>query len=78
MHKYVNGKRIDFTQEEIVARQQEEQTNLTQRVKDDILRQIQEIEILITPRRVREAILSSDTAWINTKEEEIVALRLQL
>ncbi len=78
MHKYINGQKVDLTTEEIAVREQEEQANLTQQVKDDILRQIQEIEILITPRRIREALLSGDTAWINTKEEEIVALRLQL
>lgn len=44
----------------------------------DILRQIYELELNVTPRRVREAILGIDNGWLSNVESEIDALREQL
>ena len=46
--------------------------------KEAIKAQIAELEAKITPRRIREALLSGDTAYIVGIDTEIAALRSQL
>lgn len=42
------------------------------------LLEIYKLEALITPRRVRDAILGKDNGWLADIESEITALRVQL
>lgn len=46
--------------------------------KDVILTTIRNIEATITPRRLREALISGDMTFLITSEEEITALRKEL
>lgn len=46
--------------------------------KEAIKAQIVELEALITPRRIREALISKDFSLINRVEEQIDTLRKQL
>lgn len=49
-----------------------------QQAKDDVLKQIKDLEDLITPRRIREALISKDFSLISRVEEQIAMLRKQL
>lgn len=46
--------------------------------KDTILAEIQELEATVTPRRVREALISGDTSYIKSVDVAVSKLRLQL
>lgn len=46
--------------------------------KDTILAEIQELESTVTPRRVREALISGDTSYIKSVDVAVSKLRLQL
>jgi hypothetical protein len=46
--------------------------------KQKIIKQIEELEAMITPRRIREALLSKDYTVISRVEEQIAILRSQL
>ena len=43
-----------------------------------LLEQIVLLELEITPRRLREAVLGTDNGWLASKEAEIAAVRAQL
>lgn len=43
-----------------------------------IPQQIAAIELAITPRRIREALMGLDNGWLADKDAEIAALRAQL
>jgi len=46
--------------------------------KQEKLRQIALLEMSITPRRIREAIIGTDSGWLEQKESEISAIRQTL
>ena len=46
--------------------------------EEKIVAQIYELEMSITPRRLREAVLGMDNGWLATKNTEISALRQKL
>lgn len=63
-----SDKEIELTPEQVEAR----------RVKG-IIRQIEAIEATVTPRRYREAALTTEgKVWLQSKEDEIAALRAQI
>lgn len=47
-------------------------------LRNKLLIDISDIELSITPRRIREAILGTDGAWLEQQEAAIAALRAQL
>lgn len=49
-----------------------------EQAKDSILKQIADLEAQITPRRLREAVITADYTFIQSIESQIVLLRQQL
>lgn len=45
---------------------------------DPVRVQIMALEIAVTPRRVREAVLGEDSGWLAAQDAKIAALRAQL
>ncbi len=70
---------VALTQAEIDARLLEENLELESSARRGVLKQIETLEAEITPRRLREAVLTPEGAtWLQAKEDEIQVLRLQL
>lgn len=76
--KMVNGQLVDMTPQEIAAQEAMEAEWDGQRVRAQIIEQIQELELLETPRRISEAILGLDNGWLANNRTQIAALREQL
>ena len=76
--KMVNGQLVDMTPQEIAAQQAMEAEWEGQKVRTQIIEQIQELELLETPRRISEAILGLDNDWLANNRAQIAALREQL
>lgn len=49
-----------------------------QTANDEILRQIFNLELTVSNRRIREAILGIDDGWLKATNDKIVALRTQM
>lgn len=73
--KMVNGELVDMTPEEIATQQAMEAEWEGQRGLVQIVEQIQELELLETPRRISEAILGIDNGWLAANRTQIAALR---
>jgi hypothetical protein len=74
----VNGEQVLLTEEEETALRAEWAANSLRAAKDKIKGQIQNLENQITPRRIREAIVTQDYTFIEGIEEQIQTLRAQL
>ena len=76
--KMVDGVLVDLSDAEIdacVAAENAWEAGASERaVKQKIL----ELEVEITPRRIREAILGTDSEWLKNKEAEIATERSKL
>ena len=78
MKKYVNGIEVKLTPQEVAERQAEEAAYVATIESRQKLIQIQELESQITPRRIREAIVTQDYTFIQGIETQITNLRNQL
>ena len=72
------GKQIAFTEAEETARDAEEKAWSDGKAERDIKRTIRTLEAEISPRRMREAILGTDSDWLKNKEAEIATERGKL
>lgn len=77
-YRIENGKQIAFTEAEETARDAEEKAWTDGKAARDIKRTIRTLEAEITPRRLREAILGTDSDWLKNKEAEIATERSKL
>lgn len=79
MIKYVNGKPVDMTADEIAAKQASDDAYVIVAVKNDIKKQILALESTTTQRRLREAILTDGgKKWLTDIDTQIQTLRGQL
>ena len=78
LHRMVNGQKVYLTEEEEIALRAEWAANSLRAAKDKIKGQIQNLENQITPRRIREAIVTQDYTFIQDIENQITTLRNQL
>lgn len=78
MQRMVDGELVDMTADEIAARNAEVAAELALQPQQLIKQQIQALEAQITDRRIREAILGSDSGWLRDINNQIAALRAQL
>lgn len=70
---------VDLTAEEIAEVQAREAAWMLEKARKDILAQIQDLEAQQTPRRIREATLTSEgKLWLDNAEAQISTLRTQL
>ena len=69
---------VELSAEEKIKRTAEEQAHESARPHQELLKQMSELEALQTPRRMREAMLGTDAGWMETLEDQITALRVQL
>lgn len=76
--KMVNGELVDMTTQEIATQQAMEAEWEGQKARTQIIEQIQELELLETPRRISEAILGLDNGWLANNRAQIALLREQL
>lgn len=76
--KMVNGELMNMTSQEIAAQLAMEAEWEGQKVRVQIIEQIQDLELLETPRRISEAILGLDNGWLANNRAQIAALREQL
>lgn len=67
-----------MTPEEEMEFLAEQARNVESQRKAGINAQIAALEVKITPRRMREALLTGDTSYISMIESQIAALRIQL
>jgi len=72
------GKQIAFSEAEETARDAEEKAWSDGKAERDIKRTIRTLEAEISPRRMREAILGTDSDWLKNKEAEIATERGKL
>lgn len=70
--------RVLLTPDEIEQREQEELQHINAMPRKKILQDISELESEITPRRIRGAILGTDSGWLDNKETEIQIERNKL
>ena len=77
-HRMVNGEKVFFTPQEEAERDAEEAAYEAEKPRQEILRQILQLENTITPRRRDEAILGVDNGWLASVRAQITALRSQL
>ena len=77
-YRVENGKQIAFSEAEEAARDAEEKAWSDGKAERDIKRTIRTLEAEISPRRMREAILGTDSDWLKNKEAEIVTERAKL
>lgn len=77
-YRVENGKQIAFSEAEEAARDAEEKAWTDGKAERDIKRTIRTLEAEISPRRMREAILGTDSDWLKNKEAEIVTERAKL
>ena len=76
--KMVDGVLVDLSDAEIdacVAAENAWKAGASERA---IKQKILELEVEITPRRIREAILGTDSDWLKNKEAEIATERSKL
>ena len=74
-YRIERGKQIAFSEAEEIARDAEEKAWADGKATRDIKKTIKELEDEITPRRIREAILGTDSDWLKNKEAEIATER---
>ena len=74
----VDGVEVILTEEEEAALRAEWAVNQAQAAIDAKKRQIASLEKQITPRRIREALLSNDKSFIQDIDNQITTLRNQL
>ena len=77
-YRVENGKQIAFSEAEEAARDAEEKAWTDGQAERDIKRTIRTLEAEISPRRMREAILGTDSDWLKNKEAEIATERGKL
>ena len=77
-YRVENGKQIAFSEAEEAARDAEEKAWTDGKAERDIKRTIRTLEAEISPRRMREAILGTDSDWLKNKEAEIATERAKL
>ena len=77
-YRVENGKQIAFSEAEEAARDAEEKAWTDGKAERDIKRTIRTLEAEISPRRMREAILGTDSDWLKNKEAEIATERGKL
>ena len=77
-YRVENGKQIAFSEAEAAARDAEEKAWTDGKAERDIKRTIRTLEAEISPRRMREAILGTDSDWLKNKEAEIATERGKL
>ena len=77
-YRVENGKQIAFTEAEETARDAEEKAWADGKAERDIKKTIRNLEAEISPRRMREAILGTDSDWLKNKEAEIATERAKL
>ena len=77
-HRLLDGVPQYLNEQEIAELRIKQAANAVRAARENILQQIQDLETLVTPRRLREAILSGDKSFIQTIESDIQALRTQL
>ena len=77
--KIVDGVEVELTAQDIADIAASEAAAAGQAGRNSILAQIAGIEVTITPRRIREAMLTdAGKAWIASADAQITALRVQL
>lgn len=69
---------IEMTADEVTVRQAEEAAFLANHPKLEIIAQIEKLESLQTPRRIRAAALGRDAGYLSDLENQIAQLRNQL
>ena len=77
-YRIERGKQITFTDAEETARAAEEKAWADGKAERDIKKTIRNLEAEISPRRMREAILGTDSDWLKNKEAEIATERAKL
>ena len=77
-YRVENGKQIAFSEAEEAARDAEEKAWTDGKAERDIKRTIRTLEAEISPRRMREAILGTDSDWLKNNAAEIVTERAKL
>lgn len=77
-HKMVNGIPILLTQSEITAWQAESAGGAALANHAAALQQIHSLEMTVTARRLREAMLGMDGGWLANVNSQITTLRGQL
>ena len=77
-YRVEKGKQIAFTEAEETARVSEEKAWSDGKAERDIKRTIRTLEAEISPRRMRVAILGTDSDWLKNKEAEIATERGKL
>ena len=77
-YRIERGKQITFTDAEETARDAEEKAWADGKAERDIKKTIRNLEAEISPRRMREAILGTDSDWLKNKEAEIATERAKL
>lgn len=79
MEKLVNGVLVELTQDEQATRQAQIDAYDAQEPTREALRQIVELEASVTPRRMREALLTQAGAdWLAAVEDQIALERAKL
>ncbi len=78
MKKVVDGELLDMTDAEITQRQTEVAAALAEANNRNIKSEIAVLESSITSRRIREAILGTDSGWLASLNTQITTLRQQL
>ena len=76
-HATPNGK-VQFTEAEEKLQDDVEAKIAAEAPKLAIIKKITDLEKEITPRRIREAILGTDSDWLKNKEAEIATERSKL
>ena len=75
----VDGRRIELTPAEVAEREAEEKAWNDSKPSRDTIRQIEELENSVTPRRLREAICTNvGEVWLRQLDKEIESLRASL
>jgi len=77
-YRIERGKQVAFSEAEETARDAEEKAWADSKATRDIKKTIKELEAEVTPRRLREAILGTDSDWLKNKEAEITSERSKL
>lgn len=77
-HQLKKNEKRQFTEDEEVQRDKDEKDYTDAATARAAMKKIIEIENEITPRRVREAILGTDSDWLKNKEAEIATERAKL
>lgn len=73
-----DGNHIEIKGQELANLLQKEIEGAAEVAKADIKNQIIELEAQVTPRRIREYIITGDKAFIQDIEDQIINLRTEL